>query len=490
MVRAADQLTALFSLCSNVCGSRQIASCDDISADRVSRQAMTGQRPGRAVGWKEIAAYLRASERTAQRWQRELGLPVHRAGGSKGYSVFAYTSELDEWLRHQEASPAPDTPAQGEPSTSPKTPKSRLVAFGRQPRRLWVIGGVLLVAAVLAVIALRHYGGEDVGAIGFSGQQLLASATGRVVWSYDFGQSLRELQPGETAFKFQIQDVYGKRGKEVIVAAPLLRDDRGDLSTDALYCFSSRGGKVMWRHSFDTRIRFGGESCGPRWEIPRLILTGHGATRFIWCTICSYPTSVSVVEKVGDGGHSIAWFANYGHLRALNEVRTSKGVYLLAGGINNECNCGALAVLKETEPSGRSPQTGPLFECEGCPTGQPYRYYLFPRSEVNLAAGTAYNGVANILINGEHAQAMTSEGPGPGLADWALYDFSEEFVPRGVSLSDNYWEDHRRLSAEGKIKHPLDDCPERLKGQTVRTWNPQEGWKDVTLPPIASNGDR
>ena len=52
----------------------------------------------RLDGWKEIAAYLNRSVRSAQRWNQELGLPVHRVQGRKGNIVYALRSEIDEWL--------------------------------------------------------------------------------------------------------------------------------------------------------------------------------------------------------------------------------------------------------------------------------------------------------------------------------------------------------------------------------------------------------
>jgi hypothetical protein len=48
-------------------------------------------------GWKEIALYLGTSERTAQRWGHELGLPVHRVRNTPGATVFAVREELDAW---------------------------------------------------------------------------------------------------------------------------------------------------------------------------------------------------------------------------------------------------------------------------------------------------------------------------------------------------------------------------------------------------------
>ena len=48
--------------------------------------------------WKAIAAYLGRDVRTCQRWERELGLPVHRLDGSPKARIYAYRDELDRWL--------------------------------------------------------------------------------------------------------------------------------------------------------------------------------------------------------------------------------------------------------------------------------------------------------------------------------------------------------------------------------------------------------
>lgn len=50
----------------------------------------------RLNSWKEIAAYLKHSERTVRRWQDE-GLPVYRHAHKKRAGVYAYKPELDTW---------------------------------------------------------------------------------------------------------------------------------------------------------------------------------------------------------------------------------------------------------------------------------------------------------------------------------------------------------------------------------------------------------
>jgi tetratricopeptide (TPR) repeat protein len=57
------------------------------------------RRGTRLDSWKEIAVYLGKAERTVKRWKKERGLPAYRAPGSGNASIYAYTLELDEWLK-------------------------------------------------------------------------------------------------------------------------------------------------------------------------------------------------------------------------------------------------------------------------------------------------------------------------------------------------------------------------------------------------------
>jgi len=57
----------------------------------------------RLDSWKEIAAFFGRDERTVRRWEKENALPIHRVpGGAKG-RVFAYESELRQWLSTPQA---------------------------------------------------------------------------------------------------------------------------------------------------------------------------------------------------------------------------------------------------------------------------------------------------------------------------------------------------------------------------------------------------
>ena len=63
-----------------------------------------GPEPAEVLnGWKEIAAHLGRSARSVQRWERDLGLPVHRIKTPEaGSIVYALKSEVDAWRNRQE----------------------------------------------------------------------------------------------------------------------------------------------------------------------------------------------------------------------------------------------------------------------------------------------------------------------------------------------------------------------------------------------------
>jgi hypothetical protein len=51
------------------------------------------------TSWKEIASYLGRSVRTAQRWERELELPIKRRRVRRRDMVSASVADLDCWMQ-------------------------------------------------------------------------------------------------------------------------------------------------------------------------------------------------------------------------------------------------------------------------------------------------------------------------------------------------------------------------------------------------------
>jgi len=61
--------------------------------------------------WKEIADYLDREVRTVQRWEKTENLPVRRHEHQKKSTVYAFTSELDEWRKNRQPKDDPEADA-------------------------------------------------------------------------------------------------------------------------------------------------------------------------------------------------------------------------------------------------------------------------------------------------------------------------------------------------------------------------------------------
>jgi tetratricopeptide (TPR) repeat protein len=113
----------------------------------------------RLDAWKEIAAYLRRSERTVKRWEQERGLPTHRLPGKGRSSVFSYTGELDEWLKSAKDVDATDLDAgdlreEAAPAAEVGEPASFSQSVQRAGKGFWRIQRIALVTLLLVGLAL------------------------------------------------------------------------------------------------------------------------------------------------------------------------------------------------------------------------------------------------------------------------------------------------------------------------------------------------
>lgn len=158
---------------------------------------------GELHGWKEIAQHLGRSVRAAQRWERELGLPVHRMRTTGSHAVWARRHEIDAWRtdmerRHAAAlEPSPsdednddgqDTGRSAEhapaapPEAGPARPPAQSAPARPRPRLrplLLACGALGVVAGLLTVATWAG------GLVTSSGAPSLASPADAPVWDRD-----------------------------------------------------------------------------------------------------------------------------------------------------------------------------------------------------------------------------------------------------------------------------------------------------------------
>ena len=124
-----------------LCGSPQSVECPPNGTtvtDQHPPVAPSAPELERLDSWKDIAAYLKRDVSTVQRWEKREGMPVHRHLHDKLGSVYAFSSELDEWARSRR--PAQTTRAETDIPSAPTPPRT-------------LRNGVIVAAVVVVAIA-------------------------------------------------------------------------------------------------------------------------------------------------------------------------------------------------------------------------------------------------------------------------------------------------------------------------------------------------
>ncbi len=153
----------------------------------------------RLDGWKGIAAYLKRTPRTVQRWEKLEGLPVHRIGHTSSASVYAYPGEIDAWWNQRRALLETEVPGVAAEATQPPSASPwRAIAT--------ILAVVVAVAGVLAFSYLgrRPQADLDVTYPVRRGNVELAAISPdgkKAVYSWDVNNqhtlTLRDLDSGE-----------------------------------------------------------------------------------------------------------------------------------------------------------------------------------------------------------------------------------------------------------------------------------------------------
>lgn len=448
--------------------------------------------PDRLDSWKQIADHLGREVRTAIRWERERGLPVHRVPGGQRGVVFAYRSEIDAWLRSRELlAPAPAATAASAqpPAEAPRAPARRALRFPAAAAAL-----LLLVAMGAGAAWLLWPGGSApvppavrVDRVEFGPRELVArDHGGRVAWRHVFDQDVNtEVLSTLTSQWYSIADLDGDGRLEVVASVPLEseplvgRITNTRPSRDELLCFSSTG-EVLWQTRLDDRAEFRAGTFAPPW------LGGHVAVyrsrqgfRIAWAQVHHtwWPSLLLVLDATG---RRLSTFVHAGSIRALRAVESGGRVHLLAGGVSNSYRAAFLAVLDGENATGHGPvPAGSPFECLGCTEALPLRYFLFPPSDISAASGLPYNTLKDVIPFGDGLEAFTIEnGSSTEMAE-LNFRFSGDFTLLDARSSDS-WPAHEAYERAGKLDHGVARCPWYLKPPPVREWDAVNGWRDLT----------
>lgn len=455
-------------------------------------------------GWKEIAAHIGRDVTTAIRWEQERGLPVHRPPGGKRGAVFAHCEEIDRWLASGRR-PKPIDVGNSPTGSQPEGAPGASATAGRRQLTGWpatmpsgtfyVLGAVGVIGALVAAASLR--GGSEPAASGalspppslslrgveritFERSAIVArDAQGGDVWRHAEPSSI-DLEGADSphAGRYVLADLEKDGEAEAIIS--LTRRVGAEEPADELVCFSATG-RVRWRQRVDDVFTFRGGSFGPAWSHGRVAaFQVDGTVRIAWA-LNSPPSWPALLVVLDQEGRRISTFVHSGSIYALAVTSDSTRPLILAGGVSNSNRAAGFFVLDGRSASGHSREPpGSAYECLGCPAGEPLRYLLLPRSEINAALGRPYNVLENVGVSSRGFDIRTLEADvAAGGPVYQHFELSRSFELQQGYLDDNSWSVHELLERQGKLSHGVSECAMYRGAPAVRSWAPAVGWRTL-----------
>lgn len=432
----------------------------------------TSVDPGRLNGWKEIAAHIGKGARTAQRWEKEYGLPVHRLGREGGEIVFAFRDEIDRWsrrtagdrLRESDAAAplAPPAEAQTPEATRPER---------RWPRWVWTGIAVVLAAAAGLLWADRSH--DRAHAAGPPAAWRLANGTLSVLDAAGRTAFVRRLD-GPTGPPVSSADVQAPRNPPVQIA-DLDGDDRPEVllrvpaprREDRLfYCFEADG-RLRFVDRPRGSMRFGDAEYGEPWLAHRHFVSGPRDARSLYTVFTHNLWFPSRVRRLDARGRLLSEYWSNGFVEVVNEVTWRGRPVVLVGGAGNDARGASLAVFDAAAVSGHAPSWTAAHACHGCPDGVPLERLTFPTMCLLARQGGLAAVVDAWVDGGDRLTVSVLQGRGDpaggegGGEVVVFYTLGPDLSLARAEVSPEFQALHARLEELGLVDHafgPRDDA--------------------------------
>ena len=382
-------------------------------------------------GWKKIASHLSVDPKTARKYFKQLGLPVHKVGGR----YVAYAEELDQWKRNHQ-----NHRHDARPGLRPPHHRRYLV---------WALPGLLALGALVVVLRVSITNAIPASAALAGDRFEVFDAGGRRLW-------VEELPGVDTDRKplVLIRDVNGDGRPEVLLDYyPSPSHGVGG----RLVCFSPEG-EVLWEFPYSTELTVRGRYFHPlyvslhvEWlESPEgpfvLVVARH--EKF-------YPTRLILLDPLSGDLRAEYWHPGYIEAITRFDVDGDGADELVAGGINNPGEgpgYASLAVLdvpfRDSDPGISSFFDRPGVSHQGS-NALERAYLLFPSPDY-LAVRAKLVGVLALQVQGPDRLAVTVGAKHMGEIDYVL---DRDLRVLEIWPSDALRHIHAELYNEGVLDH-------------------------------------
>jgi len=403
--------------------------------------------------WKEIADFLNKDIRTCQRWERELGLPIHRLEGSAKARVFAHPEEIEVWLKEKYQNQSKNNLS--------------LRGFFTGKLKYLMILVFLIGFAVTAMLLGIFKQISEPHSFNVQGSRLvILDEKGELAWDFDTG--IENLASDEH-YKIHFQSKAPSPGSKHSYNQPYVMfadlDHNGtqevlfsiqtqdEVDEGKLYCFNNQG-KILWTYNTGRPLQFGGKSYSQAFRIHGLRVKdwdqdGKDEILVISNHFYRFPCQITLLDlnglKKGEYWHS-------GYLKDYEFIDLDQnGQYeIILAGMNNEWNTPVCLVLDPSHMQGTSPQSENEYILQDMEKGNELYYLRFPRNIVDRL--TAFNNTFSqiSLLAQENKIVLTS------MESAVIYTLDLDLKLEKIVLTHRFKRDYQSLLSEGKISTSLE----------------------------------
>jgi hypothetical protein len=384
--------------------------------------------------------------RTAQEWEKERGLPVHREGNPQRPTVVAYPAELDRW---REQARLTGNGSVFPPPAVKKSSRTRLIS---------------LLSVLLLVLAVFWATRTDsrLPALCQVDETVLKvfDQRGDLLWAAGIPNLFAQWYKVHPHDPHQIIDLDGDGRPEILFNATF----EPSAGRGKLICFDSAG-KVRWEYIYGRVKSWGDRTFGDnyRGRLVRVIHSEHGKLVLVVANHESwFPSQVSLLDA--NTGKQVSEYWHPGWLVSFNifDLDGDGDPEILLGGTNNPgVGCVGCAVMVALKIPSSPPGEDRDEELDRQFGGDEFRYCAFPSSDVfRTRDGPAF--LDHIFqIDADTLSLGISKHVRTG-AVRLWYRVDRNFRAIGVTPCDGFQDAHKEFRREGALDHDL--TPQELEG--------------------------
>jgi hypothetical protein len=488
----------------------------DPSKRELGQESLAGDAQDRLDCWQDVADYVGRDKRTAMRWAKEQGMPVHRIPGSKRSRIYASRAEISRWLAKCDQSLISVTEVESDvlPTTDPPATDLKVTLTSNEnvsvididptsskPEDSWVggltprlraLGYTVVASLIILAVGIFLYAsapGEPASCEVAVNTLIVRDGEGQEVWRNEFHRALDKHWYSNARKYCNFADLNGDGIPDVLFDE---RPASFEIDSDVLNSFITRS--RIWRKLNRSPIRAAtftpgaplvvGPSSDPTHRraydeyVPPYTIFGifseqsqDGKPRIIVLSgMVEAPGQVAVLDR---NLTMVSEYWHTGHLKSGQFANDNGQDRIFLGGVNNGYHAATLVSFDPKRISGTTDltlnaphqderyaitMTGQRGHLTPLGTGSETCRVIFERSCIGKTQLylKPYNRVLGFSVTPEHILVTVVESEHEEAPERILYELDRHMNFVDAVPNTEFRQRHRELERAGLLDHVFD----------------------------------